>query len=478
VISLFILIPFICLVILNVLFKVFRGMSFWLVVMISLVQIYFSGLLLFNSGGIKYDVYSTKLFSLLLKLSTDNLSLLLLLTIGIVLFVSALVGRYTIPDSRQRFNFFSLLLIALMGMNTIVMTTDIFSLYVFMEITAVALFVMIAMEKDIFALEGAFKYMVLSAIATILILTSIALIIMVSGDTSFAAISSAIKSSSASLMIKFAVILFLCGLFVKSGLVPFHGWLPDAYSAAPNAVSVFLAGIVTKVTGVYVLMRVVISVFGFTDPIKNVLMFTGALSIVIGAFAALGQSNFKRMLAYSSISQVGYIILALGCGTNLALAGAAFHLFNHAIFKSLLFVNAASVENRLGTVDMDKMGGLSSRMPVTGATSVIGLLSTAGIPPFSGFWSKLIIIVALWNSAHYGYAVISLLMSIVTLAYFLSMQRRVFFGKIRPGLENVNEVGPGLVLPQVILAAIVVGVGIFFPIVLNKFILPAANILR
>lgn len=478
-ISLFVLIPFVSLIVLNVLFNMVKRLSFWLVIMISLAQIYFSGMLLFNSGGvIKYDVYAANLFSLLLKLSADNLSLLLLLTIGIVLFVSIMVGRYTIPDERKRFNFFSLLLIALMGMNTIVMTTDIFSLYVFMEITAVALFVMIAMEKDIFALEGAFKYMVLSAIATILILTAIALIIMVSGGTSFAAISSAIKSSSGSLMIKFAVILFLCGLFVKSGLVPFHGWLPDAYSAAPNAVSVFLAGIVTKVTGVYVLMRVVISVFGFTEPVKSVLMFIGALSIIIGAFAALGQSNFKRMLAYSSISQVGYIILALGCGTNLALAGAAFHLFNHAIFKSLLFVNAASVENRLHTVDMDKMGGLSCRMPVTGATSVIGLLSTAGIPPFSGFWSKFIIIVALWNAARYGYAVIALLMSIVTLAYFLSMQRRVFFGKLRPGLENVSEAEFGLVLPQVILAAIVVGVGIFFPMVLNKFILPAANILR
>lgn len=477
-ISLFILIPFICLIILNVLFRMVKRLSFWLVIMISLAQIYFSGTLLFNSGGIKYGAYAASLFSLLLKLSVDNLSLLLLLTIGIVLFVSIMVGRHTIPGDRQRFNFYSLLLIALMGMNTIVMTTDIFSLYVFMEITAVALFVMIAMEKDIFALEGAFKYMVLSAIATILVLTSIALIIMVSGDTSFAAVSSAINGSSGSAMVKFAVILFLCGLFVKSGLVPFHGWLPDAYSAAPSAVSVFLAGIVTKVTGVYVLMRVVISVFGFTDPIKNVLMFTGALSIVIGAFAALGQSNFKRMLAYSSISQVGYIILALGCGTNLALAGAAFHLFNHAIFKSLLFVNAASVESRLGTVDMDKMGGLSSRMPVTGTTSVVGLLSTAGIPPFSGFWSKLIIIVALWSAAQYTYAVVALLASILTLAYFLSMQRRVFFGKIRPGLENVSEAELGLAFPQIVLAVIVVGVGIFFPVVLNKFILPAANILR
>ena len=477
-ISLFILIPFISLIILNLLSRAVREISFWLVGLISLLQVFFSGILLFKLCGTTCAAYSANIFSLLFKLSVDNLSLLVLLTIGTVLFISAIIGRQTITDERRRFNFFNLSLIALMGMNAIVMATDIFSLYVFMEITAIAMFIMIAIEKDIFALEGAFKYMILSAIATILILTSIALIILISGDTSFAAISAAIKSSSGSLILKFATILFLCGLFVKAGLVPFHGWLPDAYSAAPNAVSVFLAGIVTKVTGVYVLMRVVISVFGFTEPIRHVLMFVGALSIVIGAFAALGQSNFKRMLAYSSISQVGYMILALGCGTGLAIAGAAFHLFNHAIFKSLLFVNAASVETRLGTVDMDKMGGLSSRMPVTGTTSVVALLSTAGIPPFSGFWSKLIIIVALWISAQYIYAVVALLASILTLAYFLSMQRRVFFGKIRPGLENINEAEPGLILAQIILAVIVVGAGVFFPIVLNKFILPVAGILR
>ena len=208
-------------------------------------------------------------------------------------------------------------------------------------------------------------------------------------------------------------------------------------------------------------------------------MAVGALSIIVGALATFVQSDFKRMLAYSSVSQVGYIVLALGAGTKLAVAAAVFHLFNHAIFKSLLFVNAAAVEERLGSTDMDYMGGLASRMPLTGATSVIGLLSTAGIPPLSGFWSKFIIILALWTSGNRAYAVIALLASILTLGYFLSMQRRVFFGKVvHKGLEDVREASFAYVFPAIVLAAIAVGVGLFFPWILNWFILPVQNVVR
>lgn len=412
-----------------------------------------------------------------MNISVDPLTLLMLLTTGIVLFASSMVARYTIADRTRSFDFFNLSLIALIGMNATVMVADIFSLYVFIEVTAISMFILIALEKEKLALEGAFKYLILSAIATVLMLAAIALMILVAGSTSFGIIEPAFKSSSDSLFVKFAAILFMCGLFIKSGVVPFHGWLPDAYASAPPAVSIFLAGIVTKITGVYALIRVTVSVFGFTASIQNIIMLIGALSIVIGAFAALGQSNFKRMLAYSSISQVGYIVLSLGCGTNLALAGAVFHLFNHAMFKSLLFVNAAALEKQIGTVDMNKMGGLSSRMPVTAATSVIGLLSTAGIPPFSGFWSKLIIVIALWKTAHYGYAFLALMMSVVTLAYFLSMQRRVFFGKLKPEWESVKEAEPGIMTPEILLACVTIGAGILFPFVLNSLILPAANIL-
>jgi multicomponent Na+:H+ antiporter subunit D len=173
------------------------------------------------------------------------------------------------------------------------------------------------------------------------------------------------------------------------------------------------------------------------------------------------------MLAYSSISQVGYIVLGLGCATPLAIFGAVFHLFNHATFKSLLFVNAASVERELGTTDMEKMGGLSQKMPVAGVSSVVGLLSTAGIPPLSGFWSKFIIILALWQAGRFGYAFIAVLASLLTLAYFLAMQRRVFFGKLRGGLENIRESSISLIISQSILVLITVGLGVFFPLVIK-----------
>ena len=160
-----------------------------------------------------------------------------------------------------------------------------------------------------------------------------------------------------------------------------------------------LAGVATKASGIYALVRLIATIFPMSVPLNQVLMVVGLISIVIGALAAIGQTDMKRMLAYSSISQVGYIVLGLGCGTALGVAGAVFHMFNHAVFKSLLFVNSADLEQRLGTTDMRKMGGLGSRMRVTSATSVIAMLSTAGIPPLAGFWSKLIIIVALWAGA-------------------------------------------------------------------------------
>jgi multicomponent Na+:H+ antiporter subunit D len=411
------------------------------------------------------------------KLALDHITLVMLFSIAIVAFVAFLVGRVTIIDEVSRFNFINLVLILLIGMNATVLTTDIFSLYVFMEVTAVASFTLIAKKKNILALEGAFKYIILSSIATVLMLAAIALFVLVSGGTTFSAIYGSFSDPANSFLLKLGVGLFLCGLFIKSGIVPFHGWLPDAYSAAPASVSTLLAGIVTKVSGVYVLIRLVISVFGVTPSIQSILMFTGISSIIIGALAALGQNDFKRMLAYSSISQVGYIILALGVATPLALAGAVFHLFNHAIFKSLLFINAASLEEKLGTTDMDTMGGLSARMPVTATTSVIAFLSTAGVPPLSGFWSKLIIFLALMYAGHYYYAAVALLASVITLAYFLSMQRKVFFGTLREGFEQVKEAS-GLVAPQVILAVIIIGVGLLFPIVLNTFILPIGDMLR
>ncbi|MFH0940395.1 MAG: proton-conducting transporter membrane subunit, partial [Candidatus Omnitrophota bacterium] len=388
-----------------------------------------------------------------------------------------LAGNAMIEDKEQRFNFANLLLIALAGMNGIAMVQDIFSLYIFLEITAIVSFVLIAFDKGISALEGAFKYIVLSTVATVLMLSSIALFLVIAGSTDFAVVAGSLKASPDVYLAMFAIAVFLCGLFIKGGLMPFHGWLPDAYSSAPAPVSILLAGIVTKTVGIYTILRLVSAVFGFGPSLKQVLMLVGVFSIVVGAFAAMTQKDFKRMLAYSSISQVGYIVLGFGCGTTLGIAGAVFHIFNHAIFKSLLFVNAAAVEKQTGLKDMDKMSGLAARMPLTGTASIVASLSAAGIPPLAGFWSKFMIIVALWMSRYYGYATIAILASVVTLGYLLTMQRKIFFGNPDASSSSVQEAPFSLSLAAVVLSAIIIGAGLFFPYILKVFIFPAAYIL-
>ena len=462
--SLLILLPLLIAIILNLPFKKqMRKAAFWVCLALFTVQI------LWILRPVSASFEPIFKFNLII----DDLSRVVLFCIGMVSIASLFVGEHVFIDDDQRFNFLNLLILAFAGMNGVVMVKDVFSLYVFLEITAVASFVLIALNRDIKALEAAFKYMILSAIATVMMLSSIALLLLVSGDTSFSGINAAIMTSPHSLLINLAMGLFICGLLIKGGLMPFHGWLPDAYTAAPAPVSVLLGGIVTKTVGIYALIRIVTLVFVFDNPLKLLLMFVGAVSIVLGALAALGQSDMKKMLSYSSISQVGYIVIGLGCGTPLSVFGAIFHLLNHAIFKSLLFVNSAAVESQTGSRDMDKMSGLAEKMPVTGVTSLLAMLSASGIPPLSGFWSKLIIVMALWISGYYVFAVIAVAASVITLSYFLSMQRRVFFGKISAELKNIKEAGFKLMFPAVMLALLIVVIGLLFPFLAGLYVNPA-----
>jgi multicomponent Na+:H+ antiporter subunit D len=467
--ALLILVPFLGSFILNLPFrKVNKRLSFGVCAALFLLQM--AVILIPDFGLNKINPAAlANIFNF--DLGVDALSKVMLFCIGLVALVTLCTNSLFLKDSDDKFNFINVLLIAVSGMNGIVLAKDIFSLYVFLEITAVASFILIAFNREELGLEGAFKYILLSSIATVLMIAGIALFFLVSGSTHFAAIHSALLAQDKSLLINLAIALFVSALFIKGGLMPFHGWLPDAYSSAPAASSVFLAGIVTKAAGVYVLIRILVSIAGFSLTLKSVLLFVGAFSAIIGAIAALTQTDFKRMLSYSSISQIGYIILGVGTGTVLGLAGAALHIFNHAVFKSLLFMNSAAVEKALGTRDISKMGGLGSQMPVTGLTSVLGSLSCAGIPPLAGFWSKLIIIIALWSAGFKTYAVIAILGSVLTLAYFLSLQRSVFFGKLNAEFKNIKEAGFSLLFPMILLGVITLGVGIFLPLVLDKFIL-------
>ena len=458
---LFIGIPLAVVMILNIFkWKNYRT-AFWVAWGISLFQMVLASFDLYRCLSDKTIIQST-FFG---KLSVDLFSAVVLLIIGFIGFISVIVAMDTVKSSR--FSFGSVTILLIMGMSGCVMVTDIFSLYVFIEVTAAASFLLIAIEKEESGLEGAFKYYLMSAVATTMMLIAIALIFMETGDTSFAAVSAYAADCAGKYSPAFtaAIILLISALCVKSGVVPFHTWVPDAHSSAPSPVSVILAGIVIKVSGVYALIRIYRDVFLCDAQMGKVLFILAVASIIVGALGAMGQSDIKRMLAFSSVSQIGYIVLGVASGSYLGFLGALMHFFNHATFKSLLFVNSAVIKTQTGTRDMTKMGGLSSRMPVTGVSSVVGLLSMAGIPPLSGFWSKLIIIMAVWQVSA-PFAVAALCASVLTLGYFLILQRKVFFGKIAPGMEDVRECGGSLKFVELLLSGINVLAGFLFPMLL------------
>jgi len=407
-----------------------------------------------------------------LSLMMDGFSLLLLLTISLISFFACLFSVNYMEHYGGKGGYYALFLIMVAGMNGLVLTADLFNLYVFLEVAAIASYALVAFGQKHDEVEAAFKYLMLSAVATTGILLATALIYLVSGTLGFAELAIAAKAGIDARLLGLLLAFFLMGFGLKAAMVPFHAWLPDAHPSAPAPISAMLSGVLIKVSGIYALVRVVYNVFGLPAAVSQALLALGALSMVVGALLALGQSDFKRMLAYSSISQIGYIVIGLGLGTPLGIMGGLFHLFNHATFKSLLFLDAGSTEYATGTRDLNKLGGINNRLPVTGLTTTFGTFSIAGVPPFNGFWSKLLIVVALVQAGHLGLAVLAVATSILTLWYFLLIQRRAFFGKLAAGLEKIREVPFYMAFATCCLAALCLAVGLCYPWVVNNLIQP------
>ena len=382
----------------------------------------------------------------------DALATLLLLAVTVVGFA---VSLYSVDYMRRftaRSHFYSLLLLMVTGMNGVILAGDLFNLYVFLEVAAIASYSLVAFGCAHEELEASFKYIVLGTLSSALILTGIALVYGITGTLNLTHIAVRIAETGMSTPLLLAFGLFICGFAFKSALVPFHAWLPDAHPAAPAPVSAMLSGVLIKAIGIYVLARLAFNVFGITDNELSLLRWLGLLSMVVGGLLAVGQKDIKRLFAYSSISQVGFMVLGLGLGTPLGLVGGLYHLVNHALFKPLLFLNAGAVEYATGTRILEKLGGLNRKLPVTAATSLVGSMSIAGIPPFNGFWSKLIIVLACIESGFYGFATVAVLVSIVTLAYQLKVQRMAFFAALPEALKGIHREPPMMALAMILLA--------------------------
>lgn len=363
--------------------------------------------------------------------------------------------------------YYPLIMLSISAMSSIVMARDFFTLYIFIEALAVTSFALITSDENSNGVEGAVKYFFLTFPASAIIIVGISLLLISSGSFYFDSIEIQIAKSPDFLTF-LALSLIMLGFLIKSGVVPFHYWTPDAYQGAYSPISAYLSGIVTKISGVYAVIRISMFFRFFENralPISHILLLIGFISIVVGAIAAMRQRDFKRMLAFSSISQLGYVIMGAATFSAFGIIAAIFHFFNHATFKTVLFLNSASIEKATGTTDMKKLGGLEHNMPWTSWTSIVALMATAGLPPLSGFWSKVMIVLALWFSGFKFYAAMAIIFSIITLAYFIIMQKKVFFGKQHFDLQEIKEVNFSLLSPVILMSLIIIVTGLFFPVV-------------
>ncbi|MDD2752198.1 MAG: proton-conducting transporter membrane subunit [Candidatus Omnitrophica bacterium] len=479
VLPLFVIIPLVCAFLIVLLGRKLKDFSdilanlaafvLFLLAFFSLKPVASQGMLTYNVSGWAPPVG--------ISLVMDGLSSFMLLTVNLITFLAMIYAISYMRRYTEKWKFHALFLMMLTGMNGVILSGDLFNLYIFLEVASISGYALVAFGTDAQDLEAAFKYAIMGALASIFILLGIALLYSYTSTLNMADIALSLNAKPRGLLISFISVLFLAGFGLKAAIVPFHAWLPDAHSCAPSPVSAVLSGVFIKTLGVYALARVFFNVLGLSSQLFYVLMILGVLSMVIGAFLAVAQNDIKRMFAYSSISQVGYIIFALGIASPLAILGALLHLFNHAVFKSLLFLNAGAIEYSTNTRSLKDLGGLSSKLPVTASTSLLGSMSISGIPPLGGFWSKLIIIIAAAQAGYFAFALVAVLVSILTLVYYLKFQTAVFSGQLNAAILEIKAVPFTMKFSMVVLAVISTSAGIILLPDLRLYLQAAANVL-
>jgi NADH-quinone oxidoreductase subunit L len=270
-----------------------------------------------------------------------------------------------------------------------------------------------------------------------------------------------------------AFILLAIGAISKAGSMPFHTWIPDAAVDAPLPFMAFLPAAIEKLLGIYFLSRICLDMFNLMPDsvLSTVLMIIGGLTIVFAVMMALIQKDYKRLLSYHAISQVGYMILGIGTALPVGIIGGIFHMLNNAMYKCCLFLTGGAVEKQAGTTDLEKLGGLGAKMPVTFGCFLIAALSISGVPPFNGFFSKeLVYDAALERGAIFYLA--AFLGSFFTAISFLKLGHAAFAGKLNKEHESVKEPGWAMLAPMVIIALLCVAFGVFNAWPINSLIQP------
>ena len=412
------------------------------------------------------------------ELRVDALSALMVVIIGAIGLLASLYSvrylsaRMAENTTLRRMRIFHGLLMWFFGtMLWGCVTNNVIMLYVAIEATTLTSGLLVAFYWDRRALEAGYKYLMLLTIGITFALFGCVLLYAGAAATGKLAgasallisdirnVASFIPGRTAAITIAFLVI----GFGTKAGIAPFHPWLPDAHAEAPTPISVLLSGVMIKMA-LYAMARTVSIFYSPWPQVTVFLVVLGTFTMLLGIILAMTQDDLKRLLAYSSVSQMGYVLVGIGLGTYLGCYGGLYHLLNHALYKSLLFMCVGAVIYATGVRRIAELGGIRKQMPITSACFLLGAVAIAGFPPLNGFWSKLTVYMALASAGMWWAAIIAILTSILTIVVMLRVGYRVFWGEARssvPSTLAAREVPALMWVPMVALAAMCVLLGIW-----------------
>ncbi len=369
--------------------------------------------------------------------------------------------------------FYSYLLITIAFVNGAVLSDNLLVMLFFWEGLLLTLFGMIAVGNK-GAFRTAIKAFIIVGIADLCMMFGIILTAHLAGTFTISKINLPLNTAGS-----IAFIFLMIGAIAKGGAMPFHSWIPDAAIDAPLPFMALLPGAFEKLLGIYFLTRISLDMFRMQAGswISVMLMTIGAVTIVLAVMMALVQKDYKRLLSYHAISQVGYMILGIGTALPIGIVGGIFHMINNALYKSCLFLTGGSVERQAGTTDLNKLGGIGIRMPVTFACFIITAVSISGVPPFNGFFSKeLIYDAALERGAIFYLA--ALVGSFFTAASFLKLGHAAFLGKVSDENKNIKEAPLSMLIPMILIAVTCIIFGVYNALPINCLIQPVLGAAR